>query len=138
MRFKADGVVGIAGCCVAVAVDFVFDQPLPLGTEIASLALKGHIQIQAKETLTYYDMPRRYAEGVALERATLIFEPIPLALTTGEKNLHETLIEYLYTYLEGKNALGYNKYQVLCQDPSGEAVSLNIDLAKSFVFFDLD
>lgn len=136
MQLKADGVMGIAGCCIAVDVSFILDSEEQLPSADGFSDLKGLIEIKAKETLSYYDIPKMYADGIHLSSAQLSFQCIPINLTVSEDALHNDLIAYLYHCLDRKDPMGFMVYQAYCSDEKGKKVCFNIDLSRSFVFFD--
>ncbi len=138
MQLKADGVMGIAGCCIAIEVSFILDGDSQLPRDFGCVDLTGLIKIKAKETLSYYDLPKMYADGVHLNSAQIRFQSIPITLTINHYRVQDQLIDYLYSCLDQKNPKGYKVYQAYCKDGNGEEISLNIDLSRSFVFFEED
>lgn len=131
VQIKAEGVIGLAGCCIAVEVIFNLEQ------EIKSQCWSGDIQISAKETLTYYDTTKLYTQALYIQQGQVQFNPIHLSqVEFPEGPTHAALEQCLLQHLDRTNGFGYRIYQAKCQGPDIEAC-LNIDLSRSFFFFEL-
>ncbi len=143
MQLKADGVLGIAGCCIAVDITFYLDandvisSNNELNNPTIYTELNGKIVLNAKETLSYYDFPKMYTDDINLTRAKLDFQCIPVHLVIEKERIHEALVSYFYDALEKKDAMGFRVYQATCSDLEGNKVNLNIDLSRSFAFFEV-
>lgn len=136
MNLRADGVIGVAGCCIAVDVEFKLQVDADALSSDSDIVCKGHVYIRSKETLSYYDLPKFYAHEIHLICAELDFKPIEIDAILHPQGFFEALIQYLYIALERTDAMGYRVYQARCKGINGERVCLNIDLTKSFVFFE--